>query len=112
MPGAWYGCILALVITTSSRRRGDGGLVEGMGAVALADRNPFTVVLTRTLGATVVAIGGEVDGSTAEALAARLDAVLASPDPPVDLVVDLRGTAFIDTTGLNVLVRTLKRSRG
>ena len=54
-----------------------------------------------------VAIFGEVDAATADQLE---DALIGSaPDPGVELVVDCRGLAFIDSSGLNVFVANAQR---
>lgn len=79
--------------------------------MTLVDGSRFSVVLTRTFGVTVMAVGGEIDGATSEELRTRLDALLDSPEPPQSLVLDLSSMSFIDTTGLNVLVYALKRVR-
>ena len=58
---------------------------------------------------TVVEVTGEIDVSTAailrEGLATLIDA------GHTDLVVDLTGVAFLDSTGLGVLVGALKKVR-
>ena len=59
-------------------------------------------------GEVVVAVRGEIDIVTAPALWESFVDVL--PDTK-RLVVDLAGTEFIDSTGLGVLVRALKRLR-
>lgn len=59
-------------------------------------------------GEVVVAVRGEIDVVTAPLLWETFAEVL--PDTK-RLVVDLQETAFIDSTGLGVLVRALKRLR-
>lgn len=54
----------------------------------------------------VVRVCGDIDISTAPGLRAALD----RPDTD-HMVVDLRGVAFLDSTGLGVLVGALKRLR-
>lgn len=49
----------------------------------------------------------EIDVANAEAL--RADLLAASPTGSDIVVVDMTGTAFCDSTGLNVLVRAHKR---
>ncbi|MFE3638601.1 STAS domain-containing protein [Streptomyces sp. NPDC059168] len=59
-------------------------------------------------GATVVAVSGEIDLVSADALTARLDTLTAGPRP--DLVLDLRPATFIDCAGLSVLCRARNRT--
>ncbi|MCC2320600.1 STAS domain-containing protein [Cellulomonas xiejunii] len=67
-------------------------------------------VTTEDVGArTVVRVAGEVDVASADRLRERL-AVLLSQGR-TDLVVDLTGVTFLDSTGLGLLVGTLKRVR-
>ena len=72
------------------------------------DPELFSAEVTRGDGEVVVAVRGEIDLVTAPVLWESLVDVL--PDTK-RLVVDLAETAFIDSTGLGVLVRTLKRLR-
>ncbi len=58
---------------------------------------------------TVVAVGGEVDVYTAPVLDDSLSALIGSGR--VLLVVDLTAVDFLDSTGLGVLVKALKRVR-
>lgn len=60
-------------------------------------------------GVAVVTASGELDVHTAPALKERLDALSTVPSP--SLVVDLGEVGFIDSTGLGVLVSTLKHVR-
>lgn len=57
--------------------------------------------------ATVVAVAGELDILTAPRLAGRLDEVIRRT--AADIVVDLRDTAFIDSSGLHILLNTVRR---
>ena len=57
--------------------------------------------------ATVVEARGEVDVATAPALRAAVDGAL--DDGPAEVVVDLRGVTFIDSTGLGVLIGARRR---
>ncbi len=57
----------------------------------------------------IVGAQGEVDVFTAPGLDAELDALVSGGDSR--LVVDLSGVAFLDSTGLGVLVKALKRAR-
>jgi len=58
---------------------------------------------------TVVEVVGEIDVSTADVLRERLLELLDRDR--TDLVVDLRQVRFMDSTGLGVLVGTLKKVR-
>jgi anti-sigma B factor antagonist len=63
-------------------------------------------VVTEVVGhAQVVTVTGEVDLHTAPALRASLERAVAaaSPDRP-DVVVDLTGVSFLDSTGLGEIV--------
>jgi anti-sigma B factor antagonist len=73
-----------------------------------ADPELFGVEVTQGDGEVVVAVRGEVDLVTAPALWESLVDVIGDTDR---LVVDLSATEFIDSTGLGVLVRALKRLR-
>lgn len=68
------------------------------------------VITTREVGdRTVVSVVGEVDIASAGALDAVLSEAIASGRS--DLVVDLAEVGFLDSTGLGVLVKALKRTR-
>jgi anti-sigma B factor antagonist len=60
-------------------------------------------------GVAVVSAVGEVDVFTAPGLDTALDAELAAGNSR--LVVDLSDVAFLDSTGLGVLVKALKHAR-
>jgi anti-sigma B factor antagonist len=60
-------------------------------------------------GRTVVQVVGEIDVYTAPQLRERLDAEIDAGR--YDLVVDLSGVSFMDSTGLGVLVGRLKQNR-
>ncbi|MGB7981296.1 MAG: STAS domain-containing protein [Candidatus Nanopelagicales bacterium] len=65
---------------------------------------------TRSQGtASVVSVTGEVDVFSAPDLDAELSELVAAGSPR--LVVDLSKVAFLDSTGLGVLVKALKHSR-
>lgn len=67
-------------------------------------------VTTRDVGAqTVLEVAGEIDVSTADVLRDRLTELLDRDR--TDLVIDLRGVRFMDSTGLGLLVGTLKKVR-
>jgi anti-sigma B factor antagonist len=58
---------------------------------------------------TIVSVRGEIDVYTAPSLRERLNELVASGH--YDLIVDLEGVEFLDSTGLGVLVGGLKRVR-
>jgi anti-sigma B factor antagonist len=60
-------------------------------------------------GRAVVVAVGEVDVFTAPTLDAELGRLTG--EGRTDIVVDLSGVEFLDSTGLSVLVKTLKRVR-
>lgn len=60
-------------------------------------------------GCTVVAVAGEVDVFTAPVLDEALSAAVAEGNTCI--VVDLTRVDFLDSTGLSVLVKALKRIR-
>jgi anti-sigma B factor antagonist len=60
-------------------------------------------------GCTVLSVVGEVDVFTAPALDEALTAAIANGGTCV--VVDMSGVDFLDSTGLSVLVKALKRIR-
>jgi len=69
------------------------------------------LVTSRECGeCTVVEVVGEIDVYTASVLREKL-ADLIDADH-TDLVVDLTGVGFLDSTGLGVLVGALKKVRG
>jgi anti-sigma B factor antagonist len=60
-------------------------------------------------GVPIVAVIGEIDVATAPQLRECLHTVIAQG--PTDLVLDLLGVTFLDSTALGVLVGALKRCR-
>ncbi|HTS99941.1 MAG TPA: STAS domain-containing protein [Streptosporangiaceae bacterium] len=68
-------------------------------------------VSTRSQGGrTVMSLGGEIDLYTAPRLHGELVTVL-SADTPVQIVVDMSGVEFCDSTGMNVLLAAHRRAR-
>lgn len=60
-------------------------------------------------GRTVVSVGGEIDVYTAPKLRDLITELVAAGT--YDIVVDLEGVEFLDSTGLGVLVGGLKKVR-
>jgi anti-sigma B factor antagonist len=58
----------------------------------------------------VVAVSGEIDVASADAMRERLNQLVSAGR--TSLVVDLTAVQFMDSTGLGVLVGTLKKVRG
>src|SRR5450756_2584024 len=64
---------------------------------------------TRTEGgATVVVVRGEIDLSTVPQLSDQLDELIN--EDHVDLIIDMGGVGFIDSTGLGALVGARKKA--
>jgi anti-sigma B factor antagonist len=57
-----------------------------------------------------MSLGGEIDLYTAPRLHGELVSVL-SGDSPVQVVVDMSGVEFCDSTGMNVLLAAHRRAR-
>jgi anti-sigma B factor antagonist len=57
-----------------------------------------------------VALSGDLDVASAGSVEQRL-VELEGPDAPSDLVLDLRGLSFIDSTGLSLLINADSRAR-
>ena len=77
----------------------------------MTDETPFEAHTTLDQDVLMVAVAGEVDMSTAPRLLEILDAV---SDAPRLVVVDLSEVGFLDSSGLNALVKGQRRlaSRG
>lgn len=60
-------------------------------------------------GRTVVAVGGEIDVYTAPKLRDTITELVAAGT--YDIVIDMEGVEFLDSTGLGVLVGGLKKVR-
>jgi anti-sigma B factor antagonist len=77
--------------------------------------NPWGVDVDLTLatnevdGATIIAVGGEIDVYTAPKLRDKITELVA--DGVYDLIVDMEAVEFLDSTGLGVLVGGLKKVR-
>jgi anti-sigma B factor antagonist len=61
------------------------------------------------LGTTVIVVGGELDAHTAPRLKEELAYVIESGAH--QLIIDLEGLEFLDSTGLGALLSALKRAR-
>lgn len=57
----------------------------------------------------IVNVSGDVDLASADQLNSTLDEVLSGS--PAHVIIDMTPVAFMDSTGLGVLVRALKRAR-
>ena len=66
-------------------------------------------VHSETPGFTVIAVSGEIDVYTAPKLREKLIALVEAGS--YQLIVDMEGVEFLDSTGLGVLVGGLKRVR-
>ena len=69
----------------------------------------LVITTDQVVGRTIVAVEGEVDIATAGELDAVLSAEIA--DGHTNVVVDLSKVGFLDSTGLGVLIKALKRTR-
>jgi anti-sigma B factor antagonist len=61
-------------------------------------------------GRIIMSLGGEIDLYTAPRLHGELVTVLAG-DAPAQIVVDMSGVEFCDSTGMNVLLAAHRRAR-
>jgi anti-sigma B factor antagonist len=81
----------------------------------LVNRDPRGVDVDLTLatnevdGATIIAVGGEIDVYTAPKLRDKITELVA--DGVYDIIVDMEAVEFLDSTGLGVLVGGLKKVR-
>lgn len=67
------------------------------------------IEVTRTPGATIVAPEGDLDLAVADDVRGRLTGLIEAGE--VRLVLDLAGVPYVDSSGLGVLVATMKRAR-
>ena len=65
--------------------------------------------VSKVAGWTVVSIYGELDVATAPALREKLIALVG--DGTTQMVLDLEGVDFLDSTGLGTIISALKRVR-
>jgi anti-anti-sigma factor len=68
----------------------------------------FTIDETARAGAVELTLGGDLDMSATFALEPVLDRVLAGD--PRELVLDLGGVDFVDSSGLGLLIATHERT--
>jgi len=71
----------------------------------------FSVTVDARDGVTVVGVAGELDVFSVGALRESLDEVVIDAAGATNLVVDLTGLTFMDSSGLGALVRTQKKVR-
>jgi anti-sigma B factor antagonist len=69
----------------------------------------LTLATQEVEGATIVAVGGEIDVYTAPRLRDKITELVG--DGIYDLIIDMEGVEFLDSTGLGVLVGGLKKVR-
>jgi anti-sigma B factor antagonist len=70
---------------------------------------PFSASLVHLDGNALIALVGELDMATVPDLSSALKALVE--DGPPELVLDLSGLSFIDSSGLAVLMKTQQRLR-
>ena len=70
----------------------------------------FTIDETASEDAVALGLAGDLDMSATFALEPVLDRVLA--DGPRELVLDLGGVGFVDSSGLGLLIATHERASG
>ena len=69
----------------------------------------LTLATNEVEGATIIAVGGEIDVYTAPKLRDKITELVA--DGVYDIIVDMEAVEFLDSTGLGVLVGGLKKVR-
>ena len=69
----------------------------------------LTLATNEVDGATIIAVGGEIDVYTAPKLRDKITELVA--DGVYDIIVDMEAVEFLDSTGLGVLVGGLKKVR-
>lgn len=76
---------------------------------ALRPRGPVRLALSKRVvtGATILEVGGELDVLTTAKLGAELDDIVRKQTGKV--IVDLSGTGFVDSAGLQLLLSAQRR---
>ena len=69
----------------------------------------MSITVTSRDDALTITLSGEIDHHGARAMMAQLDDVIASR-LPARLVLDMSGVTFMDSSGIAVLLRALRRS--
>jgi anti-sigma B factor antagonist len=88
---------------TSVQRRGEGASIR-----VEREPDPFEVEVRRDRRRVVVVPHGEVDIATADQLASEIDDLVGRGFDTV--VLDLRATSFLDSSGLHLLLRQSART--
>lgn len=92
----------------TSRAAADNGRRTGSGrTLETADRERFFIEVERRDDVTIVRPRGDLDLATAGPLHSALNGI----EHAKQLVLDLRGLSFIDSTGLHLLVALHKRAQ-
>ena len=83
---------------------------RGLGGLNPRGENvDLTLATNEVDGATIIAVGGEIDVYTAPKLRDKITELVA--DGVYDIIVDMEAVEFLDSTGLGVLVGGLKKVR-
>jgi anti-sigma B factor antagonist len=83
---------------------------RGLGGLNPRGENVDLTLATDVVdGATIIAVGGEIDVYTAPKLRDKITELVA--DGVYDIIVDMEAVEFLDSTGLGVLVGGLKKVR-
>jgi anti-sigma B factor antagonist len=83
--------------------------VSGGRTTNRGDTVDLTLATEEVEGATIIAVGGEIDVYTAPRLRDKITELVA--DGVYSLIIDMEGVEFLDSTGLGVLVGGLKKVR-
>ena len=81
----------------------------GLGQIPGETNVDLTLATSEVEGATIIAVGGEIDVYTAPKLRDKITELVA--DGVYDIIVDMEAVEFLDSTGLGVLVGGLKKVR-
>src|SRR4051812_49828062 len=83
---------------------------RGLGGLNPRGENVDLTLATNVVdGATIIAVGGEIDVYTAPKLRDKITELVANG--VYDIIVDMEAVEFLDSTGLGVLVGGLKKVR-